>query len=80
MRRIFWLALGLGAGVTAAVLSGRWLRRQRQAMAPSNLARQASASARDLASLLGEAAREFRAAKAEREAEVEAMLRDQEAG
>jgi len=33
MRRIFWLAMGLGAGVTAAVMVSRWTRRQAERLA-----------------------------------------------
>jgi hypothetical protein len=74
VRRIFWLSMGLGAGATAAVMAGRWLRRQRQAFAPANLAHQAGDAARDLASLVGEAAREFRDGMTEKEAEVRSTL------
>jgi hypothetical protein len=76
MRRIFWLALGLGAGATAAVMSGRWMKRQTQRMAPANLARQAGSRAADLGSVLVQAAKEFRAGAAEREAEIRSSLRD----
>lgn len=71
---MFWLTVGLGAGVTAAVLASRWMRRQRQAFAPATLARQAKGSARDLGTRMGEAAREFRRGVEEKEAEVRASL------
>lgn len=70
MRRLFWLATGLGAGATASVMAGRWLRRQRQALAPANLFHQAGEAARDLSGLMAEVAAEFRAGMAEKEAEV----------
>ena len=76
MRRIFWLALGLGAGATAAVMGGRWMKRQTQRMAPTNLARQAGSRAADLGSTLLQAAKEFRAGAAEREAEIRSSLKD----
>ena len=74
MRRIFWLALGLGAGATAAVMSGRWMKRQTQRMAPANLARQAGRAAVEFGSILAEAAKEFRAGATEREAEIRSGL------
>jgi hypothetical protein len=74
MRRSFWLAVGLGAGVTAALLVRRWVQRQTQAYAPANLARQAASTARDAGSLVGEALKEFRAGMAEKEVEVRGSL------
>ena len=74
MRRAFWVAVGLGAGVTAAVMVSRWARRQRERMAPANLAKQAGDGFRDLGSLLSAAVSEFRAGMAEKEAELRAEL------
>jgi len=74
VRRIFWLALGLGAGATAAVMSGRWMKRQTERVAPANLARQAGRGAAELGSVLLDAAKEFRAGAAEREAEIRSGL------
>ncbi len=74
MRRIFWLALGLGFGATSAVMASRWMKQQAERMAPANIARQAGGTARDLVSLLGEAAREFQVGSAEKEAEVRGQL------
>jgi hypothetical protein len=74
MRRIFWLALGLGAGATGAVMSGRWMKRQTERMAPANLARQAGRGAVGLGSTLAEATKEFRAGAKEREAEIRSGL------
>lgn len=74
MRRLFWLAVGLGAGATGAVLVARWARRQTERMAPANLAARAAEALRDLGELLQEAAREFRAGMAEKEAEVRGAL------
>ena len=75
MRRIFWLAVGLGAGATAVVMVNRWAHRQAQRVAPANLAREAGAAMRDLGSLLGEVAKEFRMGMEEREAELRSSLR-----
>ncbi|HYT78372.1 MAG TPA: hypothetical protein VEQ37_03790 [Actinomycetota bacterium] len=74
MRRIFWLALGLGAGATGAVLAARWFERQTRRMAPANLARQAGGTVKDLSSLIGEAVREFRQGMIEKESEVRSTL------
>lgn len=74
MRRLFWVAVGVGAGATAMILLSRWMQRQAEAYAPANVARQAGAVARDTASLLAEAVREFRAGMVEKEAEMRASL------
>jgi hypothetical protein len=74
LRRAFWLALGLGAGATSAVLAARWFQRQTRRMAPANLARQAGGTVRDLSSLVGEAMREFRQGMADKESEVRSSL------
>jgi hypothetical protein len=74
MRRLFWLGLGLGTGTTIGLLGARWLRRQTRALAPANLAGQAAATARDAASLLQEAAKEFRRGMREKEAELRPLL------
>jgi DNA-binding IclR family transcriptional regulator len=74
VRRIFWLALGLGAGATGAVLAARWFERQTRRMAPANLARQAGGTVRDFSSLIGEAVREFRQGVTEKETEIRSSL------
>jgi hypothetical protein len=74
VRRIFWVALGLGAGATGAVIAARWFERQTRRMAPANLARQAGGTVRDLSSLVGEALREFRQGMVEKESEVRSSL------
>jgi hypothetical protein len=74
VRRVFWLALGLGAGATGAVIAARWFERQTRRMAPANLARQAGGTVRDLSSLVGEALREFRQGMMEKESEVRSSL------
>jgi hypothetical protein len=74
VRRIFWLALGLGAGATAAVLTARWAKRQTQKVAPANIGRQVSRGASDLGRLVRAAIEEGRRGMAEREAELRAEL------
>jgi hypothetical protein len=54
MRRIFWLALGLGAGAVGAVMTLRFARRQANKVAPANLAREARGGLLDLAKLFSE--------------------------
>jgi len=73
MRRIFWLALGLGAGATSAFLAARWMRRQAQAI-PANLARQASQGVQDLGALAAQTVEDFRRGMAEKEADLRASL------
>jgi hypothetical protein len=76
VRRIFWLSMGLGAGATAAIMAGRWLRRQQRALAPANLVHQAGEAVHDLTSLMGEAAKEFREGMTEKEAEFHSSPAD----
>jgi hypothetical protein len=71
---MFWTAVGLGAGVTAAVLVSRWMRRQTERMAPANVGRQLGDTARDVGQLLREAMEEWRKGMAEKEAEIRAQL------
>ena len=70
MRRGFWVALGLGAGATGAILAGRWGRRQAQRVAPQSLAREAKGGILDLGKLVNESIAEGRRAMEEREAEL----------
>lgn len=76
MRRVFWLAVGLGAGVTAAVLLSRWMRRQQERLSPANIGSQISEGARDLSRLLREALDEGRAEAARFEDEMRSSLQD----
>jgi hypothetical protein len=76
LRRAFWLTVGLSAGATAAFMVARWTKRQRERLAPANLARQAAERASALGSRLGDGLKEFRTAYAEREAELRAGLED----
>ncbi len=69
-RRFFWLTVGLGAGVTSAVLASRWLKRQTQKIAPANVAKSASLGILELGKRVAESVQEGRAAADEREREV----------
>ena len=70
MRRTFWVALGLGAGATGAVVASRWARRQARKVAPTTIAREAKGGLLDLGKLVAESISEGRRAMAEREEEL----------
>ncbi len=76
MRRLFWVALGLGAGAAGAVMTMRFARRQAQKVAPSHLAREARGGLMDLAKLVSESVAEGQRAMREREDELRGDLRD----
>ena len=70
MRRGFWIALGLGAGATGAVLAGRWAKRQARKVAPAQLATEARGGLLELSKLVAESIEEGRQAMEEREREL----------
>jgi len=70
IRRGFWVALGLGAGVTSAVIASRWARKQADRVAPAALAREAKGGLLDLGKLVSESIAEGRQAMEEREREL----------
>lgn len=70
MKRGFWVALGLGAGATGAVLASRWTRKQANRVAPKTLAREAKGGLLDLSKLVSESIQEGKRAMDEREAEL----------
>ena len=70
MRRIFWLAVGLGAGIAGAVMTMRFLRKQASKVAPANLAKQARGGVMDVARLFSESIAEGREAMREKEEEL----------
>ena len=71
MKRIFWLALGLGAGAAGAIMTMRFARRQASKVAPANLAREARGGLMDLAKLVSESIAEGRVAMREKERELQ---------
>ena len=77
MRRLFWVALGLGAGVASAIIGTRFVRKQTAKVAPANLAREARGSMMDLAKLVSESINEGRVAMQERELQLRSDLEDQ---
>ena len=74
MRRLFWVALGLGAGVASAVIGARFVRKQTAKVAPANIAREARGNMMDLAKLVSESINEGRVAMQERELELRSEL------
>lgn len=74
MRRLFWLAAGLGAGISGTILFSRWMQRQAERFAPPNLARQAgqalTSAGGDVSSRVTTFVDAFRQGMADREAEL----------
>lgn len=74
MRRLFWLAAGLAAGATGAILTSRWARRQAERVAPARLVRETRDGLLDLSRRVAESIEEGRRAMREREEEVRRSL------
>lgn len=72
MKRPFWVALGLGAGATGAVLASRWTKKQAHRVAPTTIAREARSGLMDLSRLVSESIQEGRQEMERREAELRA--------
>ena len=70
MRRLFWVALGLGAGAASAILATRFVRKQTAKVAPATLAREARGGIMDLAKLVSDSLAEGRAAMHQKEDEL----------
>ncbi len=70
MRRIFWLALGLGAGAVGAVMTARFARKQAQKVAPANLAREAKGGIMEFSKLVSESLAEGKRAMRDKEEEL----------
>ena len=70
MRRGFWVALGLGAGATGAILASRWTRKQVDKAKPQAIAREAKGGILDFTRLVSESIEEGKRAMAEREREL----------
>ena len=76
VKRGFWVALGLGAGATGAVLASRWTKKQAQRVAPTTLVREAKGGVLDFSKLVSESIQEGKQAMAEREAQLRDELGD----
>ena len=75
MRRLFWVALGLGAGAASAILASRFVRKQTAKVAPANLAHEARGGMMDLAKLVSDSLAEGKAAMQQKEDELRSELR-----
>lgn len=74
MKRVFWLAMGLGAGVTGAVMLSRWMRRQQERLSPANIGAQVGEAVRDLGQLVRAAIDEGRQEMRRVESEIRSSL------
>jgi len=72
MRRLFWVALGLGFGAAGAVMASRWTRRQLERAKPAAIAREARGGLLDLTKLVSESVEEGKRAADDRERELRA--------
>jgi hypothetical protein len=70
VKRLFWLALGLGAGAAGAIMTARFARRQMDKVAPSTLAREARGGLLDLSRRVSESMEEGRRAMQEKEEQL----------
>jgi len=70
VRRLCWLALGLGAGAVGAVLTARFARNQRQKVAPSTLVREARGGMMELSKRVSESIVEGKRAMEQKEKEL----------
>jgi hypothetical protein len=75
VRRLFWVALGVGAGAASAILASRFVRKQTAKVAPANLAREARGGMMDLARLVSDSLAEGKAAMHQKEDELRSGLR-----
>jgi hypothetical protein len=69
VRRVFWLALGLGAGAAGAVMSTRFAKKQAKKV-PAAVAREARGGIMELTKLFNESIAEGKRAMAEKEREL----------
>ena len=74
MKRPFWVALGLGAGATGAIIASRWTKKQAKRVAPTTIAREAKGGLMDFSRLVSESIQEGRQEMDRREAELRAGL------
>jgi len=70
VKRLFWLALGLGAGAAGAIMTARFARRQMDKVAPSTLAREARGGLLDLSRRVSESIDEGRRAMQEKDEQL----------
>jgi sensor histidine kinase regulating citrate/malate metabolism len=74
VRRLFWLALGLGAGAAGAVLTTRFAKKQMQKVAPSTIAREARGGLLQLSKLVSESLAEGKRAMEQAESDARSSI------
>jgi sensor histidine kinase regulating citrate/malate metabolism len=74
VRRLFWLALGLGAGAAGAVLTTRFAKKQMQKVAPSTIAREARGGLLELSKLVSESIAEGKRAMEQAESDARSSI------
>lgn len=74
MRRVFWLALGLGAGAAGAIMSARFAKKQAKKV-PRAVVREARGGIMELSKLFNESMAEGKRAMADKEWELRSGLR-----
>ncbi len=74
MRRLFWLAAGLGAGAVGVILASRFAKRQARKVAPTTIARETRDGLLDLSRRVSESIAEGKRAMDEREREIRERL------
>jgi hypothetical protein len=76
VRRLFWLAFGLGAGATGAVLASRWTKKQAARAKPQTIAREAKGGLLELSKLVSESIEEGKRAMDDRARELRESIDD----
>ena len=74
MRRLFWLAFGLGAGATGAIMASRWTRKQAARAHPQTIVREAKGGLLELSRLVSESIEEGKRAMEDRARELRDAL------
>lgn len=80
MRRLFWLAFGLGAGATGAVLASRWTKKQAARAKPQAIVREAKGGLLELSKLVSESIEEGKRAMDDRSRELRGALEGSDEG
>jgi hypothetical protein len=76
VRRLFWLAFGLGAGATGAVMASRWTRKQAARAKPQTLVREAKGGLLEFSKLVSESIEEGKRAMDDRARELRGVVED----
>jgi hypothetical protein len=74
VRRLFWLAAGLGAGAVGVIVASRFAKRQVRKVAPTTIARETRDGLLDLSRRVSESIAEGKRAMDEREREIREQL------